>query len=66
TRAPIPKFASNRGTPFTNFEKLWALANLRFSCRFLFEVPDPNSPPVAQELQIGGTSLQRSDIPSNH
>jgi hypothetical protein len=28
------------------------------SAAFLFEVPEPNSPLVAQELQIGGTSVK--------
>jgi hypothetical protein len=34
--------------PFTNLGKSWALANLRFQCHFLFDVPASNSPLAAR------------------
>jgi hypothetical protein len=45
------------GDSDTNFGNKRALARLRFSCRFRFEVPHSIVRPNWQELQIGGTSV---------
>src|SRR5581483_3142604 len=59
----VPTFRSSyaiAAPPLTNFEKSRAPANFMILVPLPpFEVPESNSPLVAQELQMGGTSLRQ-------
>jgi hypothetical protein len=56
--AHFPKFVLHLGKHFHELRKIMSTSKLiDSSAAYLFEVPEPNSPLVVQELQIGGTRL---------
>src|SRR5579864_9184175 len=61
TSAHFPKFVLHCSTRFHELRKVMSTSKpVDSSAAFLFEVPGSNLPPVAQELQIGGTRARTS------
>ena len=62
--AHFPKLVLHRGGHFHELRKVMGTSkHIDSSAAFLFEVPRSNSPHVAQELQIGGTSAAELKFP---
>jgi hypothetical protein len=61
--AHFPKFVLHPSTHFHELRKVMGTSkHIDSSAAFLFDVPGSNSPLVAQERQIGGTSMP--DLPA--